>query len=88
MSKLLPAIDWNPQEDEPMKGDPAHALNVKIEFATPDFFSANPKQLEVEENKGAGRVYILKNGRIVAVAYQSGGVLHDEEQGRRLHHRT
>jgi len=55
-----------------MKGGD-HALDVKIEFAAAEFFAADPKKLQIEENEWAGRVYILKNGRIVAVAQPRSG---------------
>jgi hypothetical protein len=41
---------------------------VKLEVAAPEFFATPPKKLAVEENAGTGRVYVLKGGRIVAIA--------------------
>lgn len=40
---------------------------VRLEFAAPEFFKANPKALKVAE-PGTGRTYFLLKGRIVAVA--------------------
>jgi hypothetical protein len=43
------------------------AIPVRIELADPEFFSANPKKLRVEDNPGTGRIYFILKGRIVAV---------------------
>lgn len=40
---------------------------VRIEVASPEFFSTKPEKLAVEENAGTGRTYFLKAGKIVAV---------------------
>jgi hypothetical protein len=47
-------------------------LNISIEFADPEFFSTPARKLQTEENTFAGRVYFLKDGRIVAVAKPAG----------------
>jgi hypothetical protein len=41
---------------------------VRLEVASPDFFATPLKKLTVEQNAGTGRTYVLKGGRIVAVA--------------------
>ena len=46
---------------------------LKIEVASSEFFSTNPKRLRIEENEGAGRIYFLKEDRVVAVAYPASG---------------
>lgn len=40
---------------------------IKLVLTSPEFFSTPPKKMVVEENEGAGRTYILKADRIVAV---------------------
>ena len=46
----------------------AQPVPARLEVAAPEFFATPFKKLAVEENAGTGRVYILKGGRIVAVA--------------------
>jgi len=40
---------------------------MNLEIASPEFFSTPFEKLRVEENEGAGRTYVLKGKRIVAV---------------------
>lgn len=39
---------------------------MKLLFAAPEFFRANPKSLKFED-AGTGRIWVLLKGRIVAV---------------------
>lgn len=44
------------------------APSVKLEFADPEFFTAAPKKLKVENDPNVGRTYFISKDRIVAVA--------------------
>ena len=41
---------------------------LKMEVATPGFFSVPLRKVEIETNAGTGRTYFLLKGEIIAVA--------------------
>lgn len=45
---------------------------VKLLLAAPEFYSANPKTIKVEENEVTNRTYFIKAGRIIAVGTAQG----------------
>lgn len=41
-------------------------MSIKLEFASPEFFSADPKKVKAID-EGTGRVYFVYKNRILAV---------------------